>query len=196
MTYRSVWKGPKMFASQNISCLLLVVAISVKSDAYRRRKRIGNAEESDVRRGSRGSVEDFGISNRGRSSRGSVEDFGRSSVEDFGVEVFDATDFDISDRRKPRVEDSDAKESMKMGVVQNFVPPRTSSSKGSTIKSTRRRTIGSTPWSSWTFRPEPNSIFPTRPREKTKIPRSQRNMPDDLPVERIVIFPCQNEKLR
>merc|ERR1712110_1017704 len=169
------WKGPKMFVSQNISCLFLVVAMSVRAGAYNRRKRIGKVEESDVRRG----------------SRGSVEDFGRSSIEDFGVEVFDVTDFDISDsRRRPRVEDG--KESMKMNVVQNFATPRSPSPK----ESTKRRTIGSTSWSSWTFSREPHFNFPTRPRVKTEIPRSERKMPDELPVARIVIFPCQNEKLR
>ena len=169
-----------MFSLQNISsccCFILFVAFSGKADAYGRRKQVVKVEERDDRQSRGSSVEDFDISDRSRTS----------SVEDFGVEVFDVTDFDALDRGS--VEDFEGKESMKLGVFQNFGTPRTSAK-----KSTKRR--GSTSWSSWTFSQRPNFNFPTRNRVKTERPRSMRKMPDDHEVKRIAIFPCQNQKLR
>merc|ERR1712110_1344352 len=191
LTGRSLWTGPKMFSSQSISCLLLVVALSAKADAYGRRKQVDKVEESEERQSRGSSAEDLDISDRRTTS---VEDFDisdrrTSSTEDFGVEVFDVTDFDILDRGKPSVEDFGGKESMK---IQNFPTPRTPAKKSTEIK---RRRVGSTSWSSWTFSQRPNFNFPTRDRVKTERPRSMRKMPDDHKAKRIVIFPCQDQNL-
>merc|ERR1712051_208327 len=159
-------EGPKMFSS----CLLLVVAFGVSVDGYGRRRK-PNVDESDV-----------------RQSRG-------SSVEDFGVEVFDVTDFEVANARRPSVEDFEGeKRSMKMGVKDVGTPRRTPSK-----VSTRRVPIGSS-WSSWSFSQKPNFKFPTRNRVKTEEkPRKPKTMPmnEDLPpVKRVVIFPCQDQNLR
>ena len=94
-----------MLPRQNISCLVLIVALSAKADAYGRRKKV---ERVDV---------------RGGREAASVEDFDASDVDDiFDVEVFDASDFDPANR--PSVEDFDKKESEKVGN-ENFWSPRT-----------------------------------------------------------------------
>ena len=167
-----------MFSTQNISCLLLVVALSAKADAYSRRKKVKRIDKFDVRGGREASVENFDTSDQ--------------TVENFDVEVFDVSDFDTLNR--PSAEDFDGKQNAKIGD-ENFKARRTQ-----TKENTKRRALGS--WSSWTFSQRPNFNFPTRNRVKTtKSPRSSRKSPmtmpnDDFGVKRIVIFPCQEQNLR
>ena len=103
---------------------------------------------------------------------------------DFDVSV---EDFDITDRRRPSVEDFYGTD---LTSVENFGTPRP------TKKSTNTRTVGS--WSSWSRKPNPK--FPKRNKSKTtESPRSTGGDPvtkPDLSVERIVVFPCQDQKLR
>lgn len=167
-------------SKQNISRLVLVVALSAKADAYGRRKKV---ERTDVRRGGKEaeSVEDFDTSDQ------------TNVVDIFDVEVFDASEFDPSNR--PSVEDFDKKESEKVGK-ENFWDSRTPTT---TEESTKRRPFGS--WSSWSFFQRPNFNFPTRTRVKTtERPRNSQKspmtMPDKVAVKRIVIFPCQDQNLR
>ena len=163
--------------TQNMSSLLLVVALSASADAYGRRRKVERTDKVDV---------------RGGRETASVEDFDTTGVDIFEVEVFDASDFDA--RNRPSVEDFGAKESRKIGE-ENFWAPRSPKTK----ESTQRRPLGS--WSSWSFFQRPNFNFPTRTRVKTtESPRSIRKspmtMPDDFAVKRIVIFPCQDQNLR
>ena len=170
-----------MLSTQNISCLLLVVALSAKADAYGRRKKVAKVDKFDVRGGREASVEDFDTS-----------DQPAESVEKFDVEVFDVSDFDTLNR--PSVEDFDGKQSAKIGVNKFWATNTPNKEK------TKRRALGS--WSSWTFSQRPNFNFPRRNRVKTKeSPRNSRKssmtMPNDnFGVKRIVIFPCQDQNLR
>ena len=96
-------------------------------------------------------------------------------------------DFDITDRGRPSVEDFYGTD---LTSVENFGTPRP------TKKTTNTRTVGS--WSSWSRKPNPK--FPKRNKSKTtESPRSTGGEPvtkPDLSVERIVVFPCQDQKLR
>merc|ERR1712241_336475 len=96
-------------------------------------------------------------------------------------------DFDITDRGRPSVEDFYGTD---LTSVENFGTPRP------TKKNTNTRTVGS--WSSWSRKPNPK--FPKRNKsKKTESPRSTGGDPvtkPDLSVERIVVFPCQDQKLR
>ena len=109
-------------------------------------------------------------------------------------------DFDITDNRRPNDDDFDVTESRSVEdfdgpdkvSVENFGTPQTPTEVG-----TKRRTIGS--WSSWSRKPSGN--FPKRNCKKIETPRSRRRDPMTKPdhhlaVERIVVFPCQDEKLR
>ena len=168
--------------TQNISSLLLVVALSASADAYGRRRKVERTDKVDVRGGREtASVEDFDTS-----------DQTAPGVDIFEVEVFDASDFDASNR--PSVEDFGGKESGKIGEENFWAPPSPK-----TKESIQRRPLGS--WSSWSFFQRPNFNFPTRTRVKTtesprSIRKSHMTMPDDFAVKRIVIFPCQDQNLR
>ena len=153
-----------------------------KAEAYERRRKVNSLGKVDARGGRDASVEDFDILDRGRTS-----------VEDFDVEVFNARDFEKSDKGRTSVEDFGGKKSKsetQIGV-ENFGTFRFP-----TKENTKRRTLSSS-WSSWAFSQKLNFNFPTRTRVKsTEKPRSRRTMPDDFSVERIVIFPCQEQNLR
>ena len=109
-----------------------------------------------------------------REKHGSVGEFDR------------ADDFDTADSRTANMKYGTDKVS-----VENFGTPPTPTEGG-----TKRRTVGS--WSSWSQKS--NSNFPKRNRKKIETPRSRRRdpmtRPDHSAVERIVVFPCQDEKLR
>ena len=167
--------------TQNMSSLLLVVALSARADAYGRRRKIDRIDKVDVRGGREAaSVEDFD------------SDQTAPGVDIFEVEVFDASDFDTLNR--PSVEDFGGKKSGKIGD-ENFWAARTQKTK----ENTKRKALGS--WSSWSFFQRPNFNFPTRTRVKTtesprSIQKSPMTMPDTFAVKRIVIFPCQDQNLR
>ena len=117
---------------------------------------------------------------------GSIGEFDVRGSRESSVEDFDFTDsrrpgvkeFDIYDSRRPSVEDFDESTIS----VENFGTPRTP-----TEGSTKRRTVSS--WSPWSRKPK--TSFP-----KSKNAETRRSRPDNSAVERIVVFPCQNEKLR
>ena len=119
---------------------------------------------------------------------GSIGEFDVRGSRESSVEDFDFTDsrkpsvkeFDIYDSRRPSVEDFDESTIS----VENFGTHRTP-----TEGSTKRRTVSS--WSPWSRKPK--TSFPKRNRKNAETPRSR---PDNSAVERIVVFPCQNEKLR
>ena len=171
-----------MLSIKMIRSLIFVVALSPKAEAYERRRKVNSLGKVDARGGRDASVEDFDILDRGRPS-----------VEDFDVEVFNARDFEKSDKGRTSVEDFGSKKSKsetQIGV-ENFRTFRFP-----TKENTKRRALSSS-WSSWAFSQKPNFNFPTRTRVKsTEKPRSRRTMPDDFSVERIVIFPCQEQNLR
>merc|ERR1712032_83683 len=123
---------------------------------------------------------------RGREKIGNVGEFDARGSWEWSVEDFNFTDsrkpsveeFDVSDSRRPSVEDFDGRTTS----VENFGTPRTP-----TEGSPKRRKVGS--WSPWSRKPKTN--FPKR-----KNPETPRSRPDNSAVERIVVFPCQDEKLR
>merc|ERR1711963_718864 len=180
------------FSVQSISCVLLVSTLNATADAYGGRRRVVSSGENP--RGGRGttSVEDFDREDRGSGSSDRSDPERRLSVEDF----------DVSDRlSRPSVEESKLRVPSKVNFktedsrrvsVEGFGTERTLGKKY--LYNTR---VSS--WSSWSFNQRPNFNFPNRPREKTETPRRTRGNPvskPDLLPERIVIFPCQNEKLR
>ena len=194
-----------MFSVQSISCVLLMSTLNSKADAYGGRRRVVSSGGNP--RGGRGtsSVEDFDREDRGSGSsdrsdpdrRLSVEDFdvsdrlSRPSVEEFDVEVFNVRDVEESKPRVPSKVNFKTEDSRRVSV-EGFGTERTLGKKY--LDSTR---VSS--WSSWSFNQRPNFNFPNRPREKTETPRRTRGNPvskPDLLPERIMIFPCQNEKLR
>ena len=131
---------------------------------------------------------------RGREKVGSDGEFDvRGSYRGLNVE-----EFDVTDNRRPNIDDFDIGFSRSVegfdGIdtvsVENFGTPTP------TEEGTKRRTVGS--WSSWSRKP--NGNFPNRNRKKIETPRSRRRdpmtRPDHSEVERIVVFPCQDEKLR
>ena len=118
--------------------------------------------------------------NKGRKEIRGAFDFDSEGSRGSSVE-----DFDITDRGRPSVEDFYGTD---LTSVENFGTPRP------TKKSTNTRTVGS--WSSWSRKPNPK--FPKR-NKTTESPRSTGGDPvtkPDLSVERIVVFPCQDQKLR
>ena len=125
---------------------------------------------------------------RGSVEIGSVGEFDVRDSRESSVEDFDITGsrrpsvdyFDIYESRRPSVEAFDGRTMS----VENFGTPRTP-----TEGSTKRRTVGS--WSPWSRKR--NTNFPKRNRKNTETPKSR---PDNSAVERIVVFPCQDEKLR
>merc|ERR1712130_499899 len=113
------------------------------------------------------SVEDFDVSDSKR----------RSSTEDFDVEVFGASEFDVSDRQRK----GEGKERSRE-IGEEF----------QSFRNSERRALGS--WSSWTFNQRPTFKFPNqRNRDKDNFPTTNDDLP---PVKRIVIFPCQKNNLR
>ena len=120
--------------------------------------------------------------NNGRKEIRGAFDFDSEGSRGSSVE-----DFDITDRGRPSVEDFYGTD---LTSVENFGTPRP------TKKTTNTRTVGS--WSSWSRKPNPK--FPKRNKSKTtESPRSTGGDPvtkPDLSVERIVVFPCQDQKLR
>ena len=116
-----------------------------------------------------------------REKLGSVGEFHRADDK-----ILSGDDFDTADSRTANMKYGTDKVS-----VENFGTPPTPTEGG-----TKRRTVGS--WSSWSQKS--NSNFPKRNRKKIETPRSRRRdpmtRPDHSAVERIVVFPCQDEKLR
>ena len=125
---------------------------------------------------------------RRRKKFGSVGEFdAKGSSRGSRVE-----DSDITDNRRPNIDEFDTTDRRSAEVsVENFGTPPAPTDGG-----TKRRTIGS--WSSWSRKPIGN--FPKRNWRKIETPRSRRKdpmtRPDHSEVERIVVFPCQDEKLR
>ena len=117
--------------------------------------------------------------------KGGQEIRGAFDFDSEGSRGSSVADFDITDRRRPSVEDFYGTD---LTSVENFgTPPPTK-------KTTNTRTVGS--WSSWSRKPNPK--FPKR-NKTTESPRSTGGDPvtkPDLSVERIVVFPCQDQKLR
>ena len=166
-----------MLITQNISSLLLVVALGASADAYGRRRKVERTDKVDDRGGREAaSVEDFDTSDKTAPG-----------VDIFDVEVFDAEDFDASNR--PSVEDFDGKESGKIGEENFWAPPSLK-----TKESTKRRPLGS--WSSWSFFQRPTRTRVKTTKSPRSIQKSPMTMPDTFAVKRIVIFPCQDQNLR
>ena len=118
---------------------------------------------------------------RGRERTGNLGEFDLMGRWESSV-----NDFDITNNRRPSVEDFDGTDKTS---VENFGTPRTP-----TEWSKKSRTVGS--WSSWSRKPN----FPKSNRGETESPRSRggnpMTRPDHSAVERIVVYPCQDQKLR
>merc|ERR1712156_950454 len=166
-------EGPKMFSVQSISCVLLMSTLNAKAEAYGGRRRVVSSGGNP--RGGRGttSVEDFDREDRGSGTSDRSDPDRRLSVEDF----------DVSDRlSRPSVEEFDVEVFNVRDREES--KPRVPSKVNFKTEDSRKVSVEG---------------FGTERTPGKKYLDSTRGNPvskPDLLPERIVIFPCQNEKLR